>query len=70
MPMSAAQKLIEWRGNRSREDVAKMVPVSGVTWWRWEEDRSNIDIPLLPKICELTGLSRADLRPDLFGEEA
>lgn len=68
--MSAAQKLIEWRGERSREDVARLAGVSGVTWWRWEEERSPVALPLVPKVSKLTGIAPADLRPDIFGMEA
>jgi len=64
--MAELTALIEWRGDRSREDVARKVPVSGVTWWRWEVGESNIRVDLLPRMVEYTGLSRKQLRPDLY----
>ena len=63
--------LEKWRGERSCEEVAKGVPVSHVTWWRWERGDSKVRVDLLPRMVEYTGIPRQQLRPDLYeGMEA
>lgn len=53
--------------------AGELVGVSKVTWHRWEEGQRKVDPELVPLVSEKTGISAAELRPDLaltFGEAA
>jgi tellurite methyltransferase len=45
--------------------LAIRLGVYSITVSRWESGRRNIDVELLPRISRLTGISPAELRPDL-----
>lgn len=49
----------------SRDDLAALLGVSKPTVWRWEAGKRKVDEELLPAVSEKTGISKADLRPDL-----
>ena len=68
--MSALPKLKKWRvaEGLSQEAAAKGISVNRITWWRWENGMVRVDTDRLPALCDLTGLSKADLRPDLFDD--
>lgn len=49
----------------SRRDLADKLDVSRMTVWRWEAGERSIDEEKLPRVAEVTGIPRAELRPDL-----
>ena len=49
-------------------DFGKMVGVTRVTVFRWEDGTRRIDLSLVPKIAQITGIPREKLRPDVFGD--
>ena len=49
------------------EAAACEAQVSAPTWSRWENGRRRIPAARALRIEELTGISRHDLRPDVFG---
>jgi transcriptional regulator with XRE-family HTH domain len=53
-----------------RAEAAERCGVKRQTWWRWETGSSRVDIELLSKVSEVTGIRREELRPDIFGEAA
>jgi len=60
--------LVKYRldnGRQSQEVLARALEVSSVTVSRWETGARKIDRSLLPRIVERTGISAAELRPDL-----
>jgi DNA-binding transcriptional regulator YdaS (Cro superfamily) len=65
--METALKLKIWRGNRKAEYVAAMLGVTLAMWSRWETGKRPIPAARVLEIEALTGVSRHDLRPDVFG---
>ncbi len=51
-------------------DFGKLVGVTRVTVFRWEDGTRRIDLSLVPKITQITGIPRERLRPDVFGDAA
>jgi transcriptional regulator with XRE-family HTH domain len=49
----------------SQEQLAARLGVTRTTVARWETRAQNIDDDLLPLVSEKTGISKAELRPDL-----
>jgi transcriptional regulator with XRE-family HTH domain len=49
----------------TQNDLAERLGVARTTVARWETGERNIDDELLPKVSELTGITKAILRPDL-----
>lgn len=66
---SEAQKhpLAAFREERglSRNELGKLLGVSRMAVWRWEETGRPIEIDLLPVVVERTGIPARLLRPDL-----
>lgn len=49
----------------SQGQLAEKLGVSRVSVTRWEAKRRKINKDLLPRVASVTGLSPAELRPDL-----
>ena len=49
----------------TQEDLARMLGVTKATISRWESGARKVDAEKLPEVSEKTGVSPADLRPDL-----
>ena len=49
----------------TQDDLAGLLGVSKASVSRWETGARKIDDELLPKVAEVTGISKAELRPDL-----
>lgn len=64
--------LKNWRieNGKNQKEAGEAVGVERVTWWRWEKQGSPVDIAILAKVSEVTGIPRQELRPDIFGEAA
>jgi transcriptional regulator with XRE-family HTH domain len=62
-------KLREWREGKgySIPQAATEAGTTRETWWRWENGVRQVGLSSLPKISELTGIPRGELRPDIFG---
>lgn len=52
-------------GDMSREALGQKIGVSDVTVGRWEGGKRKIDVALLPKVSQITGIAKSELRPDL-----
>jgi DNA-binding transcriptional regulator YdaS (Cro superfamily) len=61
--------LKDWRAStgRSAEDVANSAGVTLAMWSRWETGARQLPADRVLDIEALTGVSRHDLRPDVFG---
>lgn len=66
--MSTNQALIAWRTeNRlSQADAAERLSVTRETVLRWEKCKPAIPLHKLDHVATVTGLNKADLRPDLL----
>lgn len=63
--------LKEWRKSQeSLNAAAALLSVDRTTLLRWEKGAPHVPTYRLDEVSRVTGLSKADLRPDLFGEEA
>jgi len=49
----------------SRADLADRLGVSRVAVHRWETGVRKVDVDLLPRLVEITGIPAGELRPDL-----
>ena len=49
----------------TQRELADKVGVARETIGRWETGKRTIEDRLLPKVSEVTGISKAELRPDL-----
>lgn len=56
--------------SKSREQLAEMLSVDPVTVWRWETGAIQVPAERALQIESITGIPRAKLRPDLFGDAA
>lgn len=65
--MSTALKSWRTRVDRTADDVAKEVGVTLAMWSRWETGNRQIPAGRVLDIERITGISRHDLRPDVFG---
>ena len=65
--MEAAHPLKTYREAQrlTQSALAERLGVARTTIARWETGERNIDDDLLPKVSELTGITKAVLRPDL-----
>jgi len=75
--MQSAHPLKSYRQSQnpklSQAELAGRLGVARLTVLRWETGERNIDPRLLPRVCEQTGISAKELRPDLakqFSDEA
>lgn len=66
--MTNTNPLHSWRKaqNKSQAAAGEAVGVDRLTWWRWENGKSRIDIELLDRVESVTGVNRSQLRPDIF----
>jgi len=64
--------LREWRKARglSATEAGELIGVSRVQWFRMETGERSVAGNKVLKVEEITGISRHELRPDLFGEAA
>lgn len=67
MAQSPLTVLRDYRTSRKLTQAAlgKELGVPDVTVSRWETGERRIDDQLLPRVAEITGIPRAELRPDL-----
>lgn len=67
--MSRLTVLKKFRDERhlSQAQLGQEIGVAAETVYRWERGTRKIGLSLLPTVCEVTGLSREDLRPDVYG---
>jgi DNA-binding transcriptional regulator YdaS (Cro superfamily) len=61
------EKLKQWRGVRKTEEVAALLCVTPAMWSRWETGARLVPANRVLEIERLTGVSRHELRPDVFG---
>ena len=61
------EKLKQWRGVRRTDEVAAQLRVTASMWSRWETGARPIPAHRVLDIEKLTGVSRYELRPDVFG---
>lgn len=61
----------DWRKatGRKAEDVASEARVTLAMWSRWETGARRVPAERVVDIERITGISRHDLRPDIFGEK-
>lgn len=59
--------LRSWRGERKAEEVAAALHVTLAMWSRWETGSRPVPAQRVIEVETLTGISRHDLRPDVFG---
>jgi transcriptional regulator with XRE-family HTH domain len=55
----------ERHGKMSQQALAEKLGVSRMTVIRWEMGHRKIDQEKLPAVCQKTGISPRELRPDL-----
>ncbi|MFQ5677378.1 MAG: helix-turn-helix domain-containing protein [bacterium] len=67
--MSNQSPLKVWREaqGHTMAETAALVGVDKATWWRWERRNAPISIFKISDVERITGISRNDLRPDVFG---
>lgn len=65
--MAYSHPLFKYREDKglSREALGKELGVSDVTVGRWEKKQRRVDVKLLPKVSQVTGIPKSELRPDL-----
>lgn len=51
---------------KTPDEVGRLFGVDRATIYRWEQGKPRIPIKYLDKAESITGLSRRDLRPDVF----
>lgn len=63
--------LKDWRASAkmSAEDAARQANVSLPTWSRWETGARRVPAERVVEIARVTGISRHELRPDLYPQE-
>lgn len=66
--LSSMETLKTWREaqNLSIPEAAALGGVERATWWRWESGVRRIGLSSIPRLEEVTGIPRRDLRPDIF----
>lgn len=64
---AAGEALMAFRAERgmSRADLASFLSVSRMAVYRWEKGGRMIELDLLPRVRERTGIPANVLRPDL-----
>lgn len=66
--MSSLLKAYREKRQQTVNDLAEVFGVNRITLWRWETGR--VPAERVIEIERVTGISRAELRPDLFGDAA
>lgn len=66
--METALKLWRVRAQRSADDVASHLGVTVAMWSRWENGRRKVPAERCLEVERVTGVSRYDLRPDVYGQ--
>ncbi len=61
--------LRDWRiaSGKTAEEVARLIGVTPPMWSRWETGRRQVPAERTLEIERMTGVSRHELRPDVFG---
>lgn len=67
-----ATPLKVWRSTagRASEEVANEIGVTTAMWSRWETGNRQVPAERVLDIERITGISRHELRPDVFGPAA
>lgn len=63
------EKLREWRHaqEKSLDEAGALIGVTGVQWHRYESGARKVAPDKALLVEEITGISRHELRPDVFG---
>lgn len=63
------EKLREWRrtNGKSLEEAGNLIGVTGVQWHRYESGARRVPGDKAIMVESVTGVSRHELRPDIFG---
>lgn len=66
------EKLRTWRQSvgLSAEEAGRLIGVSNVQWGRIENGVRQVAADKVLEVERVTGISRHELRPDVFGERA
>jgi DNA-binding transcriptional regulator YdaS (Cro superfamily) len=64
-----SNSLKDWRveAKMTTEEAARAATVTDATWSRWETGSRKVPAERVLQIERMTGVSRHDLRPDVFG---
>jgi DNA-binding transcriptional regulator YdaS (Cro superfamily) len=65
--MSTPIKSWRQQASRAAEDVAKEAGVTLAMWSRWETGARQVPAARVLDVERITGISRHELRPDVFG---
>lgn len=66
-PFEALQAAVEKAG--SQAEVARIAGVSAPAVWKWVQSSKRVPAEFVLKIEAATGVSRHDLRPDIYPRE-
>lgn len=63
------EKLREWRRAQGKtlDEAGALIGVTGVQWHRYETGTRRVASDKAILVEDVTGISRHDLRPDVFG---
>lgn len=59
-------KLIEYRGERTQADMAKMYGVSQQAWGKWEKGNGKPNVVLMKKLELDSGIPMEEIFSDVF----
>lgn len=65
--MTTAIRIWREASQRLTQDVAREAGVAIPTWNRWENGRRRVPAERVLDVERVTGISRHELRPDLYG---
>lgn len=66
-PFEALQQAVELAG--SQAEIARIAGVSTTAVWKWLQSSKRVPAEFVLKIEAATGVSRHDLRPDIYPRE-
>lgn len=66
-PFEALQQAVELAG--SQAEIARIAGVSTTAVWKWVQSSKRVPAEFVLKIEAATGVSRHDLRPDIYPRE-
>jgi len=66
-PFEALKRAVEKAG--SQAEIARIAGVSAVAVWKWLQSSKRVPAEYVLKIEAATGVSRHDLRPDIYPRE-